>query len=118
MRALPCQDGPRPTLSPTHIWTAVFALSIAIVVVASPTRPIRRLDLQRRIHHFPRIDDQRVVGTPDAIAHEFKKSRIDHLARLKRKLLIGGTVGNVDHARRNPLVVEGFAQRWRAYPHI
>ncbi len=77
MRPLARQYRPRAALSPAHVRPSILPLPISIMVVAPPARPVRRIDLQRLIHHLQRVHNQRIVRPPNAIPHQLQKPRID-----------------------------------------
>ncbi len=52
MRALAGEDRPRPALAGAGEWAAIFALAVAIVVVAAPARAVRRVSFQHGIDHL------------------------------------------------------------------
>ena len=69
------------------------------MVVAAPAGAVGRLDLEDVVDDLQRVDDERIVGAADAVAHEFEEAGVDDLARLEVVLLAGGAVGDVDGAR-------------------
>ena len=56
------QQRPGVAHAPSLERCAIGALAITVVVVSLPARPVRRIDLQHRIHHLQRIFDQRIAG--------------------------------------------------------
>ncbi len=77
------EQRPRPALAPAQERTAIVALSVAIVVVASPAGPDWSFHLQHVIDHLHRIDDERIVGTAHAVADQFQEAAIDHVTRFE-----------------------------------
>lgn len=107
--ALSCEDGPGATLSPVVVVAAVFALAVAVVIVAAPAVTEWGFDLEGMVDDFEGVDDEGVVGAADAVADEFEEARVDDLAGLEVILLVGGAVGDVNAARSDLIVVKGFA---------
>ena len=58
-------------------------LAVAVVVVAVPELPVRRVDAELAVDHRQRRDDAAVVGAHDAEAHELEEARV-HDARAGR----------------------------------
>ena len=88
MGAFAGEQRPCAALSPALVGAAVFALAVAVVVVASPAGAEGRVELEDGIDHLERIDDERVVGAADAVADELKEARVDNLAGLEDLLLV------------------------------
>src|SRR6202158_6464759 len=75
------KQGPTATLSGVHERSAVLALTVSVIVVASPAGTRWRLHLKRGIHHANRIADHRIVRRPNAIADQFEETRINDFSR-------------------------------------
>src|SRR6202051_1651018 len=58
------KKGPAATLSGAHERAAVLALTVSVIVVASPAAARGRLHLKRGIHHSNRIVGNRIGRTP------------------------------------------------------
>src|SRR5581483_7669952 len=118
VRALAGEQRPGAALPVANVRTAVFALSVAIVVVAAPARTVGGVDLEDVVDDFEGVDDQRVVGPADAVADELEEAAVDDLAGFKLVLLAGLAVRDVDHAGRDGWVVEWLAFGWRTDAHV
>src|SRR5579875_1368788 len=55
-------------------------LAIAVAIIAVPSRPIRRIGLEKAVDNGDALEDQRIVGLPEAEPHELEEIRPDHLA--------------------------------------
>src|SRR6202795_3830106 len=93
------KQGPTATLSGAHERSAVLALTVSVIVVASPTGARWRLHLKRGIHHSNRIADHRIVRRPNAIADQLEETRINDLSRWIRTI---EALGSVVHGQGEP----------------
>ncbi len=83
------------------------------MVVTPPAVAVGRFYLEDRIDDLERVDDEWVVGTANTVADELEETTVDDLARFKVVLLVRSAVGDVDHAGRDVVVVEGLSlSRW------
>src|SRR6201996_104273 len=94
MRAFADQQWPWAPFTPPLKRTAVFPLSIPVMVVAVPAWPLRRLDFQYLIDHLQRIDDQRIIRAPDAVPHQFQKAPVHNSTSLKLVTHARPSIGN------------------------
>ena len=78
---------------------AVPLLAIAVVIVAVPCRPGRRVCLEHRIDDLERGEDCRIVRGADTVADEFEKAAINNVARGKIALFARRVIGDVQQAR-------------------
>src|ERR1700720_2622759 len=99
MAPFSCKKGPTATLSGAHERPAVLALTVSVIVVASPAGARWRLHLKRGIHHSNRIADHRIVRGPNAVADQFEETRINDLSRRIRAI---AALGSVVHRQREP----------------
>src|SRR6202162_6070330 len=99
MAPSPRKKGPTATLSGAHERPAVLALTVSVIVVASPAGSRWRLRLKRGIHHSNRIADHRIVRRPNAIADQFEETRINDFSRRIRAI---EALGSVVHRQRKP----------------
>src|SRR5271168_5249441 len=97
MAPFPGHNRPGASLSPAEKWSAVMPLPIAVVVISPPARPFGRIDLQRLVDHLQRIDDQRVIRAPYAVAHQLQKSGVHNLARLEYRFLPRPSIRDLQH---------------------
>src|ERR1700737_3315981 len=93
------KKGPTATLAGAHERPAVLALTVSVIVVASPAGARWRLHLKRGIHHSNRIADHRIVRRPNAIADQFEETRINDFSRRIRAI---EALGSVVHRQREP----------------
>ncbi len=118
MGSFASKQWPCASLAPAVVRTAILLLTVAVVVVAAPAVAIRGLDLQNVIDDFERIDDERIVGAPDAVADEFEEAGIDDLAGLEVALLAGLAVVDVNPSVGQLGVVERLAHGRRVDAHV
>ena len=93
------KQGPAAPFAGTHERSAVLALTVSVIVVASPAGARWRLHLKRGIHHSNRIADHRIVRRPNAIADQFEETRINDFSRRIRAI---EALGSVVHRQREP----------------
>src|SRR6202171_3221700 len=86
------KQGPTATLSGAHERSAVLALTVSVIVVASPADARWRLHLKRGIHHSNRIADHRIVRRPNAIKDQFEETRINDFSSRIRGTKVSGSV--------------------------
>lgn len=118
VRSLARQQRPHAPLSPSFIGSAVLVLSVAVPVVAQPSRPLRQILLQHPVHHLQRIRNQRIVRAPHAIAHQLQETTIDNLARLKFIPRARWPVRQLDQFLPATLVRIHLAALRRPDPHV
>src|SRR5262245_37590184 len=70
---------PRPASPPIDERRAVIALTVAVMVIAPPARPMRSLHLQYRIHDLDRVLHDGVVRAPYSITNQLEKARIHNV---------------------------------------
>ena len=118
-----CEQWPGTPLAPAYKGAAIFPLPISIVVVTAPARAEWSLHLQHGVYHLEGIHNNRIVGSADSMAHEFKKTCIHDFFGWKDFLRAGRTVpygdvsvvriflrtGVVSPLRENPQVMPGHA---------
>src|ERR1700674_2584397 len=66
------KQGPTATLSGAHERSAVLALTVSVIVVASPAGARWRLHLKRGVHHSDTIADHRILPRRTAIADQLE----------------------------------------------
>ena len=118
MRAFARQQGPHPSLAPSLIRPAVRSLPVAVPVVTQPSRPILEIALQYLVHHPQRIHNQRIIGPPHAVTHEFKEASVDDLPRFKLNLRARRPVRQPNHFLAAILVRVHLATPRRPYAHV
>jgi hypothetical protein len=74
----------------------VGALSVAVLVVPTPTRSVGCFDLQHFVDHSHRVHNQRIVGSPHSISNKFQESAVNNLASRESAWLTSCSVANVD----------------------
>src|SRR5579864_62698 len=75
--ALTGKQRPRTPDSGSVKGSAVGMLSVAIIVVAIPARPLRKPDLQKRVNNFDGVQDFRIIWRTQAKSHQCKCVRAD-----------------------------------------
>src|ERR1700693_1376231 len=86
------KKGPTATLSGADERPAVLALTVSVIVVASPAGARWRLHLKRGIHHSNRIADHRIVRRSHTIAAHVEERRMNDLSRRIRAIEALGSV--------------------------
>ena len=118
-----CEQRPRTSPAPAYKRTAIFALSISIVVVAAPARAEWSIHFQHGVHDLEGIHNDRIVGLADSVTHQFQKTRIHDFFGRKYVPRAGLAVRNGDVSlvrifvririvrplRKNPDVMPGHA---------
>ncbi len=103
MAALAGQQRPAAALTGAVEGAAVGVFAIAVVVVAVPDRSARRLDLQQRVDRLERVDDVRVVGAAQSVAHQLQEVGRD-LGAGRQAWVVRQVLDQHDFGRRAPAV--------------
>src|SRR5215472_820925 len=115
MRSLSSEQRPGAADSRAVEGRTIHMLSVAVVVVAVPARPLRQFHFQQSVDHLNGIQNLRVIRHAQPEAHQCQRIRADHVGSplqvLPRRTVLdryepfgraGGTVGR---GRRNAHVV-------------
>src|SRR4051794_10548199 len=68
--ALACQERPASTDAGSIEWRTIGVLTVAIVIVAMPDRPVGRFNFKQGVHHFDRIQDPRIIRSTQPEANQ------------------------------------------------
>src|SRR5689334_14691507 len=79
MSALPSQQWPSMSVPPALVWSAVFPLPIAVMVVPPPTGTAGCIHLENPVDDVERIFNEGIARLADAVANQFKEPRIHNV---------------------------------------
>ena len=102
VRALTRQERPGTALTPAQKRSAVVPLSVAVVVVSSPAGTHGSFHLEGVIDDFQRIDNHRIVRSPDPVPHQLQKACIHYITRFEVGLSPGTAVVDADFSSPHP----------------
>src|SRR5262245_10135103 len=102
--AFPGQQGPRPPLPGSVVWTAVWMFAVAVAVVAEPAWTAGRFNPKQSIGQGQRVHDGRIVRAPQSEPHELQEIRADQ--RVSRDQALAGMVAHRYQAAGRRLVGE------------
>src|SRR5215469_6045224 len=79
MAPLACQQWPRTSAAIAEKRAAIVTLPITVMIVTPPARTAGKISFQHGIDYCQRVLDERIAGTPNSIAHQFKKAWVHDL---------------------------------------
>src|SRR5262245_12054949 len=89
MSAFARQNWPTTTHARPVEGRPVILLTIAIVIVATPSRPLRQVMLDYPVNHFDRVPHNWIVSAPNSESHKGEKISTDNIPRRAEAAAVG-----------------------------
>src|SRR5215469_16148975 len=79
--AFACQNRPATAYARSVECAAIILLAVAIVIVTTPSRPLRQIVFEHAIDNLDRVAHERIVRTANAESHQVKEIAADDISR-------------------------------------